>query len=371
MRRPVVRRRRGCYNGRGMRTITSLALVTGTACNFSCPYCRQPRDGKRLRWPDVERFLAGLRPRLADTVRLGFHGGEPLLHWPLLERTVRRAAQITGRRFRFALTSNGSLLRRQHILFCREHGVDLGLSYDGLAQRQRDPGSVAAVERALRELLRLYPGGYVVLGVFSPRTLPLLAASMAELLRRGHARLRFALDAGACWRRDDLAVFAAQLRRLAALCRRHLERTGVLPLENFHAPGAPGLFACDAGRGRLALLPDRTVWGCERIAALAARAPENPALARFRLGGLDELAAATPRRTAAFAARTASLRQDFFLVGRRRLCALCPELDRCAICPATAAFAGGALGLLPAWTCRSARLVRRAAGRVHAAGGGG
>jgi len=351
------------YNGGGMNRLSSLSLVTGTACNFSCPYCLQRRDAKRLRFAEIARFLDCLKPHLADEVWLGFHGGEPLLQWPLIERVTRHAARAGGVRFRFALTSNGSRLGREHIRFFRRHGFDLGISCDGLAQAQRDAGSVAAVERALEELRRLYPGGYTVLSVFTPATVPLLAASVGSLMRRGHARLRFALDAGASWSRSDLAVFAGQLERLAEAARRH-RRRGVMPVENFLPGSGQGVFACAAGRGRLALLPDRSVWGCERIAALAARHPGSRDIARFRFGGLDEFAAG-PERALAAAARALPPSQDFFLASGGRMCGLCPELERCAVCPATAAWRGGVLGLLPGWVCRAARLVRQAAERVQ------
>lgn len=349
-----------------MRSLSSLSLVTGTACNFSCPYCLQERDEKRLRLADIARFLDCLKPFLAGEVWLGFHGGEPLLQWPLIERAVRHAAR-SGGRFRFALTSNGSLLRREHIRFFRRHGFELGISYDGLAQESRDSGRVAAVERALEMLLRLYPGGYAVSSVFTPRTVALLAASMERLMRWGHRRLRFALDAGASWRRDDLAVFAAQLRQLAAALRRLPRRGAEWPVENFRPGAGSGAFACAAGRGRLSLLPDRSVWGCERMAALAARHPGRRDFARFRFGGLAGFAAA-PEKALAAAARVAPLRQDFFLPPGGAMCGLCPELERCAVCPATAAWTSGALGLVPGWTCRSQKLVRRAAASLRGGG---
>ncbi len=49
-------------------------------------------------------------------------------------------------KFHFSLTTNGSLLKKKHILFFKENRFELVLSYDGMAQAKRDPGSVVAVE---------------------------------------------------------------------------------------------------------------------------------------------------------------------------------------------------------------------------------
>ncbi len=194
-----------------MREISSLTLVLSDNCNFSCPYCPQQKGGNTLKFRDIHDFLDRLRPRLAGEVWLGFYGGEPLLNWPLVTKTVAYAEKNFRDTFRFTITSNGSLLKTEHILFMKKHRFELLLSCDGLAQKNRDAGSVAAVEAALENLRRIYPAGYAVNSVFTPRTVPLLAASMKEMLRRGHPRLRYALDQCVPWAKKDLAILETQL----------------------------------------------------------------------------------------------------------------------------------------------------------------
>ncbi len=349
-----------------MGTISSLTLVLGSACNFSCSYCPQRRGADRLRLGDITAFLDFLRPRLAGRVLLRFTGGEPLLHWPLVEGAVRHARRLAGSEFRFALATNGSLLDRGRIRYLKEHGFLVGLSHDGAAQPERDAGSVAAVATALDRLRRSYPDGYVVHSVFTPRTAPRLAASVAGMLRAGHRRLRFTLDRTADWKPADLDELEGQLARVVAACRERRSRSGETPLENLAPADGRGVFACGAGRSRLALLPDRTVWGCELFHPLFGQDGGRPEIARHSFGTLDEFLSGRGRPAAARAA--AALSQDYFIVsGRRRLCGLCAGLERCAVCPAAAALATGVPGVLPAWACRLQRILLRAASRFRRA----
>jgi len=353
-----------------MQKISSLTLVLSEKCNFSCPYCPQHKGKNTLEIEDISDFLGLLRPRLDREVWLGFYGGEPLLSWPLIEKTVDLADKNFKRKFRFTLTTNGSLLKNKHILFLKKHRFDLVLSYDGLAQKCRDAGSVAAVGGALDQLRQLYPEGYVINSVFTPHTVPLLAASIEEILKQGHERLQYSLDMCVPWKKANLAALEKQLDRLATIGMKYREKIGKMPMENFKENDKKGTFACFAGRDRLALLPDRTVWGCYLFYDLLGHAPSDPDYARYCFGKLEEFLSMPARTLAAKAASYAELRQDYFFSEKKELCSLCDDLERCAVCPAVAALATGTLAVIPGWTCRIKKISRAAAtsGRRPASG---
>jgi sulfatase maturation enzyme AslB (radical SAM superfamily) len=350
-----------------VKKISALTLVLTDRCNFSCPYCPQHKGNKSLRFEDIRTFLEFLRPRLAADAWLGFYGGEPLLRWPLVEKTVAYAEKMFAGRFRYTLTTNGSLLKREQVLFLRKFHFALVLSYDGLAQAKRDPGSIAAVEKALGELRELYPDGYTVNSVFTARTVPLLAASMKGLLKQGHERIQYGLDMSSPWRGAQLGVLKEQLSRLASSCLRYRERTGNMPLENFKDNGKRGVFACFAGRDRLALLPDRSVWGCYLFYDLLGHDPQNPDYAKYCYGRLEDFVSLPAKTRAAVTAKYAELRQDYFFSDRKELCGLCDDLEQCAVCPAAAALASGALAVLPAWVCQARKICRGAMSRFSGA----
>jgi len=314
-----------------------------------------------LKIQDIRDFLDFLRTRLAAEVWLGFYGGEPLLSWPLVEKTVAYAEKNFRNKFRFTLTTNGSLVRKEHVLFFKKHRFNLVMSYDGLAQKNRDARSLLAVEAALTNLLQDYSEGYVINSVFTPRTAPLLAASMAKMLKQGHSRVQYALDLCVPWAKKDLAVLETQLGHLADVAKKHRQKTGGMPLENYAADGRQGIFACSAGRERLALLPDRTVWGCCLFFDLLGHDPLNPDYEKYCFGTLKQFLALPAKEFAAVAANYAELRQDYFFSEKKELCGLCADLERCAVCPAVAAIATRTPGVIPSWTCRIRKITRAAA----------
>lgn len=344
-----------------MKKISSLTLVLSDKCNFSCSYCPQHKGKNTLKIRDIRDFLDLLGPFLDREAWLGFYGGEPLLSWPLVKKTVAYAEKNFRDKFRFTLTTNGSLVKKEHILFFKKHHFDLVLSYDGLAQKYRDARSLPAVEAALKNLQAYYPDGYTVNSVFTPRTMPLLAASVKKLLSQGHSHLQYSLDMCVPWENADLAALEKQLDRLMTICMKYRQKNGKMPLENFRGNGKRGIFACFAGRDRLALLPDRSVWGCYLFYDLLGHDPAHPDYARYCFGNLEEFLSAPAKALARQVANYAELRQDYFFSEKKELCGLCADLERCTVCPVVAALATGTLAVIPSWTCRIKKITRAAA----------
>jgi sulfatase maturation enzyme AslB (radical SAM superfamily) len=349
-----------------MQEISSLTLGLTDRCNFSCSYCPQARGKKTLKIEDITAFLDFLKSRLAKEVWLGFYGGEPLLVWPLIEKTVAYAEKKYKNRFRFTLTTNSSLLKKQHILFFKKHRFELVLSYDGLAQAKRDPGSIVVVEKALADLKELYPEGYMVNSVFTPTTVSMLSASIGNLMKQGHRQLQYSLDLGVPWHDTDLKVLEKELKRLAGRCQEVQNKTGRMALENFKDSGKKGVFACFAGRDRLALLPDNTVWGCYLFYDLLGRRPGHPDYKKYCFGKLPTFIRAG-KKNHALASHYRDLRQDYFFTVDKELCSLCPELEHCGVCPVIAALATAQLAVIPGWTCRVKRINARVKGLFAAA----
>lgn len=116
--------------------ISSMSLLVTERCNLRCGYCfggpgEGDMDEKTAR--RAVDWLIG-QSRKATQLSICFFGGEPVLNFPLVERTVdyaRKRGGKTGKRFSFSITTNAALLDRARIAFLRKHDFFVLVSFDG------------------------------------------------------------------------------------------------------------------------------------------------------------------------------------------------------------------------------------------------
>lgn len=161
------------------RSITSerrrtILEVTQT-CNLRCRYCtfgggfpdHRTHSLKRMDPTVLEKAIAAaLKGGSAlEEISIGFYGGEPLLAFDLIECGIAFAkARAGGKRLRFSLTTNGTMLDPDKARFLAEHTVSVLVSIDGPrgvhdANRifRDGRGSYDDSIRGLKALLAAYP----------------------------------------------------------------------------------------------------------------------------------------------------------------------------------------------------------------------
>lgn len=102
-----------------------------------------------------------------DEIGFGFYGGEPLCAFELLKMAVAFANQLaanTGKRLRFSITTNATLMDERKARFLRDEDFTVLVSLDGpqyMHDRYRvfrnGLGSYQATLKGLRTLLEVYP----------------------------------------------------------------------------------------------------------------------------------------------------------------------------------------------------------------------
>ncbi len=125
--------------------LTTLVLNVTSKCNLSCGYCYEYGEDRLVEEGSMPRFMDEATARESvefmlsqagdrDTVNLTFFGGETLLNFKLLRSTLDYARQRgaeEGKRVRFSLTTNGTLLRPEIIEWLVENEVGVTISMDG------------------------------------------------------------------------------------------------------------------------------------------------------------------------------------------------------------------------------------------------
>ncbi len=133
------------------RLINHMVLNVTNGCNMRCQYCRTTaadpaalRGPRMMSWKTIRKalnyFIDHASYIIEETNRdlvLGFYGGEPLLEYDNIVRAVvflRNNHPVLFPRFRFSMTTNGTLLTEKMIHFFIKHKFHLLLSLDGPAE---------------------------------------------------------------------------------------------------------------------------------------------------------------------------------------------------------------------------------------------
>ncbi|MBN2206814.1 MAG: hypothetical protein JW742_05370, partial [Candidatus Aminicenantes bacterium] len=270
----------------------------------------------------------------------------------------RRSA--SRRPVRFGLTTNGSLLDDRVVSFLEEHRFRIQVSFDGLAQDlSRRKGSRRVLTERIARLLRSPALQVETNSVFTPRTVTFLSGSLKLLHDLGVPEIHLSLSSLDPWPRAALAELRRQLRAYGRYARSRPGPGGRPPLDLFRPANGNAVFICVAGSDRVAVAPDGTVWGCHLFIDHFWGRRRSTEARRYNLGRIDRFQNPSPSRLAEIRAPYAGLSAFRFRTPDGP-CWACPDVGDCAICPLDASPPGGEIGLIPAWTCRTEKILREA-----------
>ena len=264
-----------------------LTLHLSDQCNQRCRYCwvekEVSKDTSKSEGslpPVMTREIAAaaltMFPNDGRDLRIGFFGGEPLLHFALLAEIVEMAEKRAAREkchAAFHVTTNATLVTPLVAEYLAEHGFSIIVSCDGperLHDEARGEGSHAAMMRGLNLLHRAGCSGRIVLrGTWNSEP-PEIAArllAMNEMCAQGLAAA-VALEpvAGAPYGhildveiRDACRWFGGHARLGNSPHWQYLEKTLQRILwQQFRAS------ECGAGRGYYSVGPTGLIYACHK-----------------------------------------------------------------------------------------------------------
>jgi MoaA/NifB/PqqE/SkfB family radical SAM enzyme len=246
-----------------------IAVTPTTACQLRCSYCKV-RLGKRTSAPEVlDRAVDLLMTSAAARPEIQFFGGEPLLGWREVRRTIERTRSLHGERdVLFTLTTNGLLLDDDVLAFLRETNARVIFSLDGdlrtqaltrLRGRRDAPKMQAAMERGLEALMRSGVPFFVNM-VFTPENVRSIESNVDFMRRKGVGVLQVCYANGLAWPPEAMEEARAALSRLAGASTGQ----GRFRLQNIGSDVEPAILSND-----LIVDVDGTLYGdaaifCER-----------------------------------------------------------------------------------------------------------
>ncbi len=334
-------------------------LVVTSECNFRCSYCCQ-NDKKpgAMTWSIARDAIDRLMRSKEPEIEIGFWGGEPLLEFPLIRRSVEYtlARADAGRKVRFAISTNGALLSDEIISFLAEHHFRTQISFDGVesAQAARKKGSFRTLHDRLTTIRAKEPAYFVndltLSMTVTPENMNDLPRSVEYFLGEDVRSLSMApLFTPLPWDRTvDLDHMREIFREVLHMSVRHYERTGHIPVtllrkeEKREPEIGSSLTMCGIRGGtRPSVDIDGEVYGCVALvrSVQTARSDrfdgmlDSLGLGRLDGSGFDEKAASFSNRIDR-QVEFMKKEEKFSSFGR---CGDCEYLDECSVCPVSIA----------------------------------
>lgn len=272
-------------------TLKSLCLNVAHECNFSCAYCfahgGDYHGNATLMTREVAR--AGIDFLVRESgfhhnVEVDFFGGEPLMNWDVVVDAMAYARSTCPlKKWRFTLTTNGSLLRDDMFPVLEANDVSVVLSLDG-GRTANDANRVfkdgrgtfdTVVERIRRFTRTRDEGGYFVRGTYARNTMA-FAESVRDLHSLGFNHISMepvvlSADSALALQASDLPAIRAQYEELITYFLGELgSGTG---FEFFHfkldLEAGPCLskriYGCGAGVEYMAVAPNGDVFPCHQF----------------------------------------------------------------------------------------------------------
>ncbi len=224
--------------------IMDVSLILTHRCNLDCGYCYAGEHHRAAMPPDTtDRSVDLMFADDADTVQLSFFGGEPFLAFDVMKRAVARArerAAVTGKTLLIQCTTNGSVLRDEHVAFVAASGVRCTVSIDGVREahdlNRPCGGGASSFDQVLAGLRRLVHGGCDpdAMMVITPETTPYVYRSVCFLWDENVRKVRANILLDAPWTSADRDELREQLLAVSGelVARRSRgQRAVFVPLE--------------------------------------------------------------------------------------------------------------------------------------------
>ena len=322
--------------------ITRMELVLTENCTLCCDYCfvAGKQAHKRMSWPTARKAVDFLMSQSLDRdeVEIVFFGGEPLIEFELMRRIAAYAeanAAERGKRVRYAVTTNGTIMSEEIISFAQERGLNYLLSIDGdrashdRHRKRRDgSGSWDEVTGEKFRLLKRRQGWVGTRLTVNPDTVDGLVGNVRFLASLGLNQFIVGINADVEWSAADLSTYIAQMQDVADFYVEQVAAGAQLRISSFEETVAEkrsqlsGVWGCDAGRSRVAISTGGEIYPCSRFVS-----PSAGTAGSYRLGhvdsGLDNLGA-----RAAFMDNADASRPKCAKCNHRLVCAGgCPALN--------------------------------------------
>jgi hypothetical protein len=226
-----------------------LQLFLTRRCQLRCRYCPVRKKDEDLPLELAFKAVDFLLGSQSPDVTLEFYGGEPLLAFDVMRRTVDYAAgraRALGKKIRFFTATNAIALDEEKLAWMARHRFLVELSWDGSPKThnllRKGPGQADSYRAMRRIVSRVLRSGVdlTVIVVTIPKTAGRLAENIEHLLGLGIRSLDLSYAIGVYWPLPAQRSYCDGLRRAATRHEKDI-RSGGLRIGNLWPQLEPSL----------------------------------------------------------------------------------------------------------------------------------
>ena len=315
----------------------------------------------------LSRAIRFFQPLFARECFIDFYGGEPLLAFAEIRRTVEQIEGLPKKRSiktHYSLTTNGSLLNDEILDFLEDHEFSVLLSFDGLAQDiSRKKGSFNLLLSVIPKVLKRPRISLETNSVFTSETIQHLSRSIELIDQMGVRKFSVGFGHRRPWTSSSLLRQKKELALVRKYFRSRYQKTADVPWTDLHEQLERAIYGCAAGQNKMALAADGKLWGCFLFPQYFNGSRKIREAQKYCFGDVDTFIDNHNQHYPRTMENYAALRMDNFSTPDGS-CAMCHEIEECWICPLAAALVSRKIGRIPALVCGGAKMWRREKGRL-------
>ncbi|MDH5386122.1 MAG: 4Fe-4S cluster-binding domain-containing protein [Candidatus Aminicenantes bacterium] len=340
---------------------SDFTITVTSDCDFSCSYCYQKREKEYLDITIARRAIDFFFPFLADECFINFYGGEPLLSIEQIKEVVsfiQYKNRSLKKKIQYSITSNGNFINKDVLQFLNNNSFTFMLSFDGLAQDvSRKKGSFDHLCSNLKKLLECPEINLETNSVFTSQTVGYLSQSVQFIVESGVQNVNLSFSNLPPWNRFELSRLKREMASLREYSLSIYRETGKVPVTNLRKIPSKGVFSCSAGKDRMALSPDGSLWGCCFFSDFYKSNGKTEENGKYCFGNVESFIENHKKVYLKVLKNYSDLRMQYFFTSKS-YCTLCEDVRDCVVCPVDAALGSAILGKIPDWVCRIRKILR-------------
>lgn len=175
---------------KSIEDVNQIDILSNYTCNFKCVYCYSAagRSSKEIDFTSIKAmvdylFRSGRKQTKPYIINFS-GGGEPLLSFPLIQKTVEYIVSVakgTNYEYRFGIVTNGSLITPEIAQWLKEQNIGIAVSFEILKQfQEKERGSYEKVVANMDMMAKLnVPFG--IRTTFTPESVHFMSDMVKEV----------------------------------------------------------------------------------------------------------------------------------------------------------------------------------------------